>query len=114
MTVGQIDEMPSSEYLGWIEMYAIEPWGLAVADTLNAHGISVLVNLKRDHESHPEPYLIKDFRLYSDQEETSAPVDPPTVDGKTGDQWKLIFAAEAMQAIQNKERERAIALDGPA
>lgn len=101
MTIGQIDAMPMAEYIEWQEFYNIEPWGLAVRDAMQAHGVSVMANLERDSKSRPEPYMIKDFLLFP------GPVTPtvePTVEGKTATQWKLIFAAEALQAAQQSSR----------
>ena len=107
MTVGQIEMMPQHEFIGWIEFYACEPWGLAVADTFNAHAISVQVNLERDAKTRPEPYAIKDFLVFPEPVSEAEPVDPPTVDGKTAEQWKLIFAAEALQSLQAKSKAEA-------
>lgn len=105
MTVGQIDAMPHREYMGWIEFHEVEPFGLVVADSLNAHSCSVAANLRRDSAARLEPYGIKDFLVFSKPEKASSAASP-MVDGKTGPQWKLIFAAEAMQTMQNKERVR--------
>ncbi len=99
MMIGQIDAMPYEEYAGWQEFYAVEPWGLSVQDSMHAHGISVLANVNRDGKSRPEAYTIKDFLLFPGP--AAAPTEEPTVEGKTGSQWKLIFAAEALQAQQH-------------
>ena len=107
MTVGQIDMIPQQEFIGWIEFYECEPWGLAVADTLNAHAISVQVNLQRDSKTRPEPYAIKDFLVFPEPVKDAVAVEPATVEGKTADQWKLIFAAEALQALQAKNKAEA-------
>jgi hypothetical protein len=60
--------------MGWCEFYQIEPWGLAVEDTLNAYQISTMVNLKID--STTKPYDIKEFMLYKEPEK----VEPVTHD----------------------------------
>lgn len=102
MTIGQINAMPYEEYLGWQEYYTVEPWGLGVQDALNAHALSVLANVNRDSKTRPEPYVARDFLLFPGP--PPPPVEPPTVDGKTADQWKLIFAAEALQARGSSDR----------
>lgn len=66
---------------------------------MSAHTVSVMANLERDSKARPEPYRIKDFLLFA------APVVAVVealVEGKTDAQWKLIFAAEALQAVQRK------------
>lgn len=97
---GEIDAMPYADYLDFQEFYSVEPWGLAVTDTLNAHQISIMANLERDSKARPEPYLIKDFLLFAAPVEAVAEV---LVEGKTGAQWKLIFAAESLQAAQKSK-----------
>lgn len=93
----EIDAMPFADFVEMQEFYELEPWGLAVQDALSAHTISAMANLKRDPERRPEAYMIKDFLLFG---RPDAPEEEPTVDGKTGAQWQLIFAAEALQAQQ--------------
>jgi hypothetical protein len=101
---GEIDAMPYADYLEFQEFYDIEPWGLAVDDSMNAHAISVLANVNRDSKTRPKAYTIKDFLLYPPKTDSSTPAVEPTVEGKTASQWKLIFAAEALAAQQkNKE-----------
>jgi hypothetical protein len=100
MTIGQINKMPTSEYLGWQQFYMIEPWGLRTEDAMHAHAISVLANINRDTKVRKEPFQIKDFLLYKEPEPVTAEEDEPTVEGKTSAQWKLIFAAEALIAQQ--------------
>lgn len=87
--------MPYADFRDLQAFYEIEPFGLHVQDAMNAHRISYAVNLERDREQRPEPYLLKDFLLFPPFVE---PVPEALVDGKTGTQWKLIFAAEAMRA----------------
>lgn len=100
MTIGQIDLMPMEEYLGWQEFYNIEPWGLPIQDAMQANIISVMANLERNPKERPDPYLIKDFLLYP---APSKPIVEATVEGKTAAQWKIIFAAEALQAAQKRK-----------
>ncbi|MFZ6726161.1 phage tail assembly protein T [Undibacterium sp. MH2W] len=97
MTVGQINEMPIEEYLGWQEFYLLEPWGIQVQDTMHAHSISVLAEINRNRTERPEPYRIKDFTLYDDRVPEKKAVDP-LVGGKTCEEWQLLFAAEALAA----------------
>jgi hypothetical protein len=108
MTIGQIDAMPAEEFLGWQEFFSIErPMSVPVADAMNAHAISVLANLNRDSKTRPEPYMIRDFLLFPGP--TLPPAEPPTVEGKTAEQWKLIFAAEALQAQEKRKRRVPVA-----
>ena len=91
--------MPYADYLEFQEFYSVEPWGLAVTDTMNAYQISVMANLERDAKAVPEPYTIRDFLLFPGPVAVE-PVPEATVEGKTAGQWRLIFAAEALQAAQ--------------
>ena len=65
---------------------------------MSAQAIAVLANVNRDSKGRPDAYTIKDFLLFPGP--APEPVAEPTVEGKTGPQWKLIFAAEALQAQQ--------------
>lgn len=87
--------MPHAEFVGWQQFYGLEPWGLAVQDTMQANAVHVAANINRDAEQRPEPYRLRDFLLFSPPE---PPREEPTVDGKTAAQWKMVFAAEALQA----------------
>lgn len=69
MTVGQIEQMPIAEYLGWQEFYDIEPWGIAVQDSLNGYAISALANVNRDSKARPKAYSYSDFLLFTQQDE---------------------------------------------
>ena len=90
--------MPYADFLEFQAFYAIEPFGLAVQDTLHAHQLALLANLERDATTKPQPYQISDFLLFA----PSAPLQAePLVQGKTAAQWRLIFAAEALQAKTN-------------
>lgn len=100
MTIGQIDTMPHEEFAGWREYHKVEPWGLPVRDAMHAHAISILANVHRDSKTRPAPYMIKDFLLFPGPQ--AAPAEAPTVEGKTAEQWKLIFASEALQAQQRQ------------
>jgi hypothetical protein len=99
--VGEIEEMPHSEYQEWQEFYAIEPFGLQVQDAFHAHSIATLVNINRDVKKRKEPYALKDFLLHKEPEPTK-PVVEPTVEGKTAAQWRMIFAAEALNAARRR------------
>jgi hypothetical protein len=94
---GEIDAMPYADFVELQEFYGIEPFGLAVSDTLSAHQISVMANLERDPKAKPEPYMIRDFLLFQPPVEKAPEA---TVEGKTAAQWRLIFAAEALQAVK--------------
>lgn len=96
---GEIDGMPYADYLEFQEFYELEPFGLAVQDALSAHTISVMANLERDAKARPAPYVIKDFLLFAPAAEAPAEA---LVEGKTAAQWKLIFAAESLQAQQQR------------
>ena len=98
---GEIDAMPYADFLEFQELYALEPWGLPVADAMNAHQISVMANLERDSKTRPEPYMIKDFLLFPGPVK---PVVETLVDGKSAAQWRMIFAAEALQAAKEHGR----------
>ena len=95
MTIGQINQMPMSEYMSWQQYYLIEPWGLRPQDAMHAHLAVILANANRNTEVRPDPYELKDFLLYAPEVE---PKEEPRIDGKTCAEWKLIFAAEALQA----------------
>lgn len=71
-TLGEINAIPHDEYLGWMEFYELEPWGVAVDDALNAYGIATLANVNRDSSKTPKPYGIKDFLLFG-QGKSSGP-----------------------------------------
>jgi len=94
---GEIDAMPYADFLEFQEFYSIEPFGLSVQDAMNAHQISVMANLERDAKTRPEPYVIRDFLLFPPPVKE---VSEATVEGKTAAQWRLIFAAEALQAVR--------------
>ena len=94
---GEIDAMPYADYVEFQEFYCVEPFGLPVQDRMNAHQISVAVNLQRDSKSRSEPYQINDFLLFPPVIEA---VVGELVDGKSAEQWQLIFAAEAMQGAR--------------
>ena len=97
MTIGQLNEMPINEYIEWQYFYMLEPWGLRPQDAMHAHALSVLANVNRNTEARPEPYEIKDFMLYT---QAAPAAEDPRVEGKTAAEWQLIFAAEALQAVQ--------------
>lgn len=99
MTIGQINQMPATEYLGWQEFYTLEPWGLRPQDAMHAHAISVLANINRNEKERPEPFSLKDFLLFDDRRVS---VVDPKIDGKTCEEWKLLFAAEALAAQRQK------------
>lgn len=101
---GEIDTMPYADYRECQEFYEIEPWGLQVQDSMNAHALSVLANINRNPKKRPQPYAIKDFLLYPPVVPKTAQGKEPTVDGKTASQWRLIFAAEALAARQNVKK----------
>jgi hypothetical protein len=93
MTVGQVDMMSMAEYIGWQEFYAIEPWGLAVQDAMQAQGASILAEVNRNPKARSEVYGLREFLLFAGKK---PPVPQALVEGKTAAQWKLIFAAEAL------------------
>jgi hypothetical protein len=98
--------MPYADFVEFQEFYGLEPWGTQVQDAMNAHQCSVMANLERDSKSKPEPYSIRDFLLFPPPApEPSAEV---LVEGKTALQWRMIFAAEALQAAE----QRKAAADG--
>lgn len=103
---GEIDAMPYADFLELQELSEIEPWGLRVQDAMSAHTISVMANLKRDPKVRPDPYKIQDFLLFPGPVK---PVVEALVDGKTAAQWRMIFAAEALQAAQKRADQINIA-----
>ena len=96
---GEIDHMPYADYIELMEFYEIEPWGLAVADALQANGAALLANVNRDAEKRSEPYSVKDFMLFKP---VKKPEPEALVDGKTAAHWRMIFAAETLQAVNLK------------
>jgi len=92
-TLGEIDAMPYADFLEFQEFYVIEPFGLPAQDAMNALQISYKVNMARGEKDEIRPF--KDFLLFPPYVE---PVPDVLVDGKTAAQWRMIFAAEAMQA----------------
>lgn len=66
MSLGQVAAMPSSEYETWREFYEIEPWGLAVQDSLAAGLATLLANVHRDPKARPKPFQLKEFRLFNE------------------------------------------------
>ena len=97
MTIGQINQMPHAEFAEWQIYYALEPFGIQMYDTIQAHSASLLANVNRSSEKRPEPYTIQDFLLFAPKLPAAA---EPMVEGKTAMQWKLIFAAESLAAAQ--------------
>ncbi|MBC3811330.1 hypothetical protein H8K26_07730 [Undibacterium aquatile] len=77
----------------------MEPWGLRPQDIMHAHALSILANINRNKEVRPDPYEIKDFMLF---DKAKQPAVDPKIDGKTCEEWKLIFAAEALAAQRSK------------
>jgi hypothetical protein len=102
--VGEIEQMPMSEYLEWQEFYDIEPFGIQVQDAFHAQGISVLANANRDVKKRKEPFEIRDFLLFREPE-SEKPAVEPLVDGKTAAQWRMIFAAEAVNAARARSQK---------
>ena len=94
---GEIDAMPYADFLEFQEFHAIEPFGLPVADSLNAYQMSVMANLERDSKTRPEPYAIRDFLLFPPPAKA---IVEALVDGRTAEQWRLLFAADALNAAQ--------------
>lgn len=93
--------MPYAELMGWREYYNVEPWGLDVQDAMQANAVAVLANINRNTEKRSEPYRLKDFLLFAPK---AKPHIEPTVQGKTAQQWKLIFAAEASQTARKADQ----------
>lgn len=91
--------MPIVEYLSWQEFYAIEPWGLATHDAMQAHLASILANVNRDTKRRPQPYEFRDFLLYRPRsqavEENTG--DEVRINGLTAHQHQLLLGFEALQ-----------------
>lgn len=104
---GEIDAMPYSDYADFKRFYDIEPWGLPMHDAMNAWSMSLLANTNRNSERRPEPFRMEDFLLFSHPEK-DVPKEEPTVEGKTAAQWKLIFAAEALQTAQKQRKDKEV------
>lgn len=66
--------MPNSEYETWREFYQIEPWGLAVQDSLFAGLAALLANVNRDAKARPKPYQLSDFRIFDTREQSEGDV----------------------------------------
>ena len=60
--------MPYVEYIGWLEFYELEPFGLAVNDALNGYAMATMVNLKRDPDKQPDAFQPKDFMLFRESD----------------------------------------------
>jgi len=100
--------MPYADYLELQEFYAVEPWGVAVHDAMQAHMASIVANVNRDARKHPEPYKLSEFLLYSapPKEDIVSETEHPRVQGLTAHQWKMLLFFQALQAKQ--ERENAV------
>lgn len=96
--------MPIAEYLSWQEFYAIEPWGLAVQDAMQANIGQILANINRDTKRRPDPYQLREFLLYADLVKgRTDDVEHPRVQGLTADQWKMLMFFQALQAQQKRD-----------
>jgi hypothetical protein len=91
--------MPYADYLELQEFYAVEPWGVAVQDAMQANLASIMANVNRDSKKRPTPYALSDFLIFGDpqQERHAAPEDPVRVNGLTAEQHKLLMGFEALQ-----------------
>lgn len=87
--------MPSSEYETWREFYEIEPWGLAVQDSLTAGLAALLANVHRDVKARPKPFQIKEFRLFAEPEP---------------EQLGVVFTPEGLLATPEQHSEMVLAL----
>jgi len=99
--MGQLDEMPYSELLEWMEFAEIEPFGLPVQDVIQANALALHANMRRDVKKYPEPFPIKNFQLFAQKQEQKPKVEP-LVDGLTAEQWRQRIALEMITAARNK------------
>jgi hypothetical protein len=61
-TVGELQErMPHREFLDWVALYQIEPWGETRADMNAAMLASLTANLNRDKKKRSKPFGPADF-----------------------------------------------------
>jgi hypothetical protein len=69
---------------------------LPAADALQANLASLLANVHRDTRTRQEPFSLKDFLVFSrnDQERN----EEPTRDGLSADQWTLLLGFRALKA----------------
>jgi hypothetical protein len=97
--------MPYADYLELQEFYAIEPWGIAVQDAMQAHINQTLANTNRDSRKRPDPYRLSEFLLFNapPAEEPVSEPEHPRVQGLTAHQWKMLMFFQALQAKQARE-----------
>lgn len=61
-TVTELQErMPYREYLDWVALWHIEPWGDARGDMNAAMVASLLANVHRDKKKRVKPFTPQDF-----------------------------------------------------
>lgn len=61
-TVAELQErMPYREYLDWVALWTIEPWGDARVDMGAALVAALVANANRDRKKRPKPFTIGDF-----------------------------------------------------
>jgi hypothetical protein len=79
MTRGELlARMPSRELTDWMVYAAVEPFGEERADYRAALVASVIANVNRDANKHPQPFPVEDFLLFRDRE----PLSPDEVAAK--------------------------------
>lgn len=61
-TIADLQErMPYREYLDWLALWQIEPWGDARGDMQAAVVASLLANVHRDKKKRVKPFTPQDF-----------------------------------------------------
>jgi hypothetical protein len=98
----ELDDMPYADYRELQEFFEVEPWGLPARDAMHAHAISVLAEINRDTKKRRRPFRTADFLLWP----IKSDLPEPTVEGKTAEEWQLIFGAERLAAQRERERQQ--------
>jgi hypothetical protein len=98
--------MPYADYLELQEFYAIEPWGIAVQDAMQANLASIVANVNRDSKKRPTPYTLSDFLIFGAprQEQRAVSEEPVRVNGLTAEQHKLLLGFEALKRQLDAEK----------
>jgi hypothetical protein len=94
--------MPYADYRELQEFYDIEPWGLPAQDAMHAHAISILAEINRDTKKRRRPFKTAEFLLWP---EPQADLPEPTVEGRTAEEWQLIFGAERLAAAAERDKQ---------
>ncbi len=53
--------MGAGEFMTWLALYQIEPWGELREDLRAARALALTANTSRDAKKHPKPFTVDEF-----------------------------------------------------